>query len=73
MKTQTQQVLNKIKKLREKGIKISVVESVNKVMRKQRAEKFIAKNHPDVPQSKRQSFIKVLCEYEQFLNTETNK
>lgn len=49
---------------------VSVLASCYKVMRKQHAEKFITQNHPDVPQSKRKSFIKVLCEYEQFLNTE---
>jgi len=71
-KTQTLgQAGNKIKELRKKGIKISVVESVDKVMRIKRAEKFISQNYSNMPQSKRESFTKVLCKYEQFINTET--
>ena len=65
------QLVSKIKELRKKGIKISVVESVDKVMRKKRAEKFVAQNYSNMPQSKRESFIKILCKYEQFVNTET--
>ena len=65
------QLVSKIKELRKKGRKISVVKSLNKVLRIIRAEKFIAQNYSNMPQSKRESFIKILCKYEQFINTET--
>jgi hypothetical protein len=67
MKPNEHKIFERIRELRKKGIDVDVLGASDKVVARNRAEKFITTHHPNIPESKKESFIKILCEFQLFL------